>query len=330
MEAFPEHVTDLIAMFETLIGLGYALGPVIGSTMYLLAGYKFTFASTGALMILLTIPTICLQRASKGKGSGKATPPAPLRQIINRTTVSSLVLVVLAMASFGYIEPKLEIHLDAILGLSQGGIGAFFTFFSITYAIITPFVGRIIKLMGGPVRTIHVGLWLVVSSLFLIGPSPILTAYLDGEAAAWITQLLAVALVSFGVGLMFVPLLPLMESSVRDLGDAGRETCIGMFNSMAFFGEGMGPVFASTFSYVAPSTTVINCDPETAINHCISSYAWASTLFAATVFIIGIFAVCVLGCHQRYMSRQRLSCDDIDESAESINSPSPHSITDAC
>ena len=52
---YPERKVEILGLIEAMIGLGLVIGPIIGSTLYSLFGFKGTFYVYGSFEILLGI-----------------------------------------------------------------------------------------------------------------------------------------------------------------------------------------------------------------------------------------------------------------------------------
>ena len=49
---YPDNKDAMIGYIEAVTGIGLILGPIIGSLLYALGGYKFIFYSFGLLFII--------------------------------------------------------------------------------------------------------------------------------------------------------------------------------------------------------------------------------------------------------------------------------------
>ena len=57
---YPDNKDAMIGYIEAVTGVGLILGPLIGSGLFAMGGYKFIFYSFGALFILLSPFVKCI------------------------------------------------------------------------------------------------------------------------------------------------------------------------------------------------------------------------------------------------------------------------------
>lgn len=55
MKLYPDKVATIMSSNEMIFGLGYALGPVIGGSLYDLGGFKFPFITIGSICLVNTV-----------------------------------------------------------------------------------------------------------------------------------------------------------------------------------------------------------------------------------------------------------------------------------
>ena len=55
MKLYPDKVFTIMSSNEMLFGLGYALGPAIGSTLYHVGGFKFPYITLGSMCLINAI-----------------------------------------------------------------------------------------------------------------------------------------------------------------------------------------------------------------------------------------------------------------------------------
>ena len=62
---YEDNMSNLIGLTQTCVGLGMLSGPIFGSILYEIGGFKLPFFVTGALLFLLTIPIQCCLNQDK-------------------------------------------------------------------------------------------------------------------------------------------------------------------------------------------------------------------------------------------------------------------------
>lgn len=59
-QAYPDDVEAVVGLMETLVGVGCITAPILGSFIYSLVGYAWTFYIFGILMAPSTFLAMCL------------------------------------------------------------------------------------------------------------------------------------------------------------------------------------------------------------------------------------------------------------------------------
>jgi hypothetical protein len=186
-----------------------------------------------------------------------------VRRIASRPLFLAAATVLLALAvSFGVFPSTLPPHLQRSLRVSEGDVGSVYAGVAGLYALFTPLVVPLADYIdtkyrknnnraGAPPSARLFGLSAVAVAgtclcalgHMLFGPSPLLR--IPEEALrGWRRWALEAGGggAAYGVGsaFAFVPLLPLMQASVADLGVESAEMTAGLFNGGYYFGELLG------------------------------------------------------------------------------------------
>ena len=119
---------------DATFGLGYTLGPALGSLLYSLGGFPTPFlacglaaAGTGALCVWRCVPP--------GSPEGdQPAPCSPLPLLLSPGVLLPLASVAAAAVSVSYVESLLALHL-ATFGLSVTHIGLCFLALAVTYTL---------------------------------------------------------------------------------------------------------------------------------------------------------------------------------------------------
>jgi hypothetical protein len=79
----------------------------------------------------------------------------------------------------------------------------------------------------------------------MIGPLPplrdLFALRAPGSARAWVWAVAAMGLFGVGGAAGFVPTLPAMQRGAEAMGPAGTETVAGLYWTLYYLGEGIGP-----------------------------------------------------------------------------------------
>ena len=154
---FPDDQEKYIALIETSVGIGLILGPVIGSSIYALAGFSSTFFIIGGIFLLMTPTLLFLIPDSINKRDedqqadmeNNADPFTDMRQDSSQNQKVSFLKLLstrkFLLASMGgmmanfmycYMEPVLAFRLSEF-HISEFSIGMFFCIQPISYIIVS-------------------------------------------------------------------------------------------------------------------------------------------------------------------------------------------------
>jgi len=57
---YPDNKETMIGYIEAVTGIGFILGPLLGSLLYYIGGYRFIFFSVGSLFIIMSQFVKCI------------------------------------------------------------------------------------------------------------------------------------------------------------------------------------------------------------------------------------------------------------------------------
>ena len=273
---FKSDLGKIMGINETIIGLGFTLGPPIGSALYAAGGFGLPFVVFGSsllALLLLMIFTVTNDKTTTSNQYHKASTKLsdidsnPEEKALLGETVQSedsgpgvcalisapdIIMLsaaaAMGVASFAYQEVFLAPYESYELGLKINEVGLMFIPSSVLYSILGPVCGYLVD-SGWSGEMIAAGLFGggLCNIVLSIKNLPNLIGKLIGnheKAAAWIIQLFSLSLFGATQAFVLIPTLPLMRASVDDENDASTEHVVGIFFAMQMLGATIGEQLA--------------------------------------------------------------------------------------
>ena len=258
-------------VLESAIGVGYMVGPALGGWLFELFKWSEVPLIVNATATALLVPFVANMRldeteddVDEDEDGNSDTAYLELRVEDKRGTLGmcvrlfarprfvAAVLVLLAVSiSFGVFPSTLPPHLRRTLKIGEGSVGSVYAGIAGLYALFTPLVGPLAENGGmtNPLGAMAVfGASLMAVAHLCFGPSPLLPMRFKGprDWRLWTVDVIGGG-VCYGVGSAFgfVPLLPLMQSAVVDMGPKYLEMTAGLSNGIYYFGELVGQLFGA-------------------------------------------------------------------------------------
>ena len=144
IEMYPDRVTSLMSYTEMCVGLGYILGPAIGSILYEMGGFILPFEVMGSICILAAFGLFCSmpKYSTLSKNSTKERRKIALSDIVNNLSILlPLVDNALNYAADGAIEAMLEPFMRKTLGTEQREVSLVFLISGLVYLPCAPISG---------------------------------------------------------------------------------------------------------------------------------------------------------------------------------------------
>merc|ERR1719362_1681602 len=159
MKLFPNKVSQIMSWTEMLFGLGYMLGPALGSVLYQVGGFLLPFMCVGiwcfigAFGVLFTIPKVDMSIDLNAVDGKKLN-------ILDLLKHSSIFLPIIdnliCFFGNGMIESMLEPHLRSV-GATQTEVGLTFLILGGVYMVTTPIAGYVCDRVKYPTTVSIVG-----------------------------------------------------------------------------------------------------------------------------------------------------------------------------
>mmetsp|Transcript_23832 Transcript_23832/g.77498 ORF Transcript_23832/g.77498 Transcript_23832/m.77498 type:complete len:465 (+) Transcript_23832:94-1488(+) len=303
---FPEDVSFVLGLSETVMGVGFMLGPPLGSMLFELGGFPAPFVGLGLLPLLLLPLLLWLlpgkkerpgddddaqdgAAASAEEGGGDnwwdiGDEFVQMRQIAcDPHVMITIGVAVLANGSYAFLEPTLEPRTEWIIeklsltgweGNSVELSGVMFLVVSLLYMVASPAAGYLAaRQRQGPHRVTVSGIAILSAGFLLIGPAPFVFATTQPSLASFT---FALALIGLGQSLAMVPNFDSMVLACGRRGspvsDEVTDTLGGLLNAAYSFGSVLGPTAAAV---LVPSL----------------GFAWACSIWSVVILAVGLFAV---------------------------------------
>lgn len=262
MYSFPDDIGTAFGLTETCVGLGMSLGPAIGSALYAIGGYGTPFYVLGTLILLnlpvcwyLVKPIETLKRpndsdikettASKQNESVGVIKNGYWSLITIPEVAVVCTVVVTVSQSQGFLDPTLEPHFRQY-NISAEFVGLAFLLMSASYAILSPFIGKITSKFNNRYPLMIAGLIISFIGLILLGPSP----FIPFNPNLWISSA-SMILIGFGYAIAFIPTFEciLLLAIKKGFQDNVKTYSLvsGLWSCMYSLGEVIGPTIGGLF-----------------------------------------------------------------------------------
>ena len=158
IELFPNKVATLMSYTEMCIGVGYMIGPALGSFLYELGGFILPYEIVGSILLVSAFGIYFSIPNTKSKGEQTSAPSeesninGSARRIALSDVVKNLSILMphidnaMCYAGFGMIEAMLEPHMVQTVDATQRQVGYGFLISGVSYMFLTLIVGYVSKL----------------------------------------------------------------------------------------------------------------------------------------------------------------------------------------
>ena len=222
-----------LSTYSTVLGIGQALGPVIGG--YLIAGGRYDLAFSVAGLIALATPVVAARWPSSAAGGSEAAGPRPGFTNGIATVIRHPLILVTSLAQAaqfvlnGTLNAFLPLFAHEVIGLTPSGLGWLFGLQTMTTLAARPVMGMLSDRVGR--RAIIMG------GLLLCGTA----VFLVSLAAAPLT--LAAAIVAYAVGVAVTT--SATSAFITDLSKRAQYGAAhGVFGTIYDVGDAAGPILA--------------------------------------------------------------------------------------
>ncbi|KAK7601703.1 hypothetical protein V9T40_009144 [Parthenolecanium corni] len=170
---FPDNVATVMSTLETFYGLGFIVGPTVGGLLFEVGGFPLPFFFVGIVSGILSILIFTYVPNVAGSGESKSSDG----KIFTALKIPSIAIDAVCTATFalsqGFFSSTLEPHLR-IFHISAVLVSMMFVINGATYAVASPFVGRLVDKCLKPKYALIISLILNLISFAILGPLPFL------------------------------------------------------------------------------------------------------------------------------------------------------------
>ncbi|CAL8472291.1 g11833 [Coccomyxa elongata] len=263
---------------ESVLSIGWVVGPVVGGYAAQLAGFGAPFFITAALAFACYPALFCLMpRGKEQEAHEEHVEEIAVGRLLKAPQFFLLLIsAMLGAAIITALDPTLGPHLEEILGYGPGTIGIAFAVIAGVYAAFTPFAGLLGDYIGR-LQVMSIGLLISAASYLLIGPIPLLRPLL-GQQMYWLVWV-ALGGVGIGAGMTFVPSLPALLHAAHTLGfdQEGIDDLVsGILMGSYHSGGGGGPLVGGAAKHLL-------------------GFPWSGALFAAILAVQGVVIAILAG-----------------------------------
>lgn len=257
---------------EVVIGLGFTVGPPIGSVLYVNFGFGPAFLIAAAA-VMLSLPLALWEAVTRQRyqdmqlsddlnetasEEGEDIGFSRVARVLTLRAVLGGVLTLCGTFVFGVMEPNLAQHLHDAAGLSQPAVGLVFAFFSAAYSLSGVPLGWVADSCGHfGVCTIGV---LMSGAVMLLLGLPIWEQVSGATGVAIETVVMVKDVTLLGMlgcaqAALLVPTLPAIKGGVKYHDPATTEMVVTLFNSFQQLGLAIGPLAGAALVTVSSYET---------------------------------------------------------------------------
>mmetsp|Transcript_14674 Transcript_14674/g.23910 ORF Transcript_14674/g.23910 Transcript_14674/m.23910 type:complete len:481 (-) Transcript_14674:117-1559(-) len=245
-----EHLGQNLSVFETAGSVGLCIGPMLGSYLFTIGGYKTTFIGLSLLMIsgMAFLPSTpppkeaALREKSDPNQEARegSSSVVGFTSVFLRSPFLSLLCFDLLVAgvAWTFIDPILEKRLRDANNLGQMATGGFFAVMSFCYILATAVVGILAKRHHASdcwnLGAMYFGMGLLAAALILLASN-----YIPFELGA-------LALLGVGQAFTYLPVVLALTVTLRGVTDEDvSATVAGVSQFFVSVGFALGPFLGS-------------------------------------------------------------------------------------
>ncbi|ULT79546.1 hypothetical protein L3Y34_010265 [Caenorhabditis briggsae] len=243
-KSFPKNVAFVVGILETFAGLGYTAGPVIGGFFYDIGGFQLPFLVLGIVLLAASVLAFFLIENSKDDQS--SPEDKGMMEILKLPPIWLPIFSVVACAiSLSFLDPTLSNHLESFK-LTPTEIGLMFLLCGGFYTAMCPIFGAVMDRLHNGNTLLLFGSIATLLSMFFIGPTPLLSGYVEKDL--WVIGI-SLAVLGLAASALYIPCFQMCLDEVKEQGfedNFHTYGCVsGIFQAAFGFGSFIGPTFGS-------------------------------------------------------------------------------------
>jgi len=250
VDRFPDALGRVMSLNEVLIGVGFSLGPPIGTVLYIQGGFGFPFYAFGCAVLLFAPFALMLrgQAPAVGGGGGDDEQQGGLFAVMTPSLLIPAMSLFFATSVFGVVNSNLALYLQNEVGVSEAGIGNMFSALAVSYAVNGMLVGGPVLDRLGASRICAAGGCLAGLSL-AVGLGLEAGSLPKGSHARMVYMIAVLAVLGLAQAMTLVPSLPAMHASLPPApGPGATEAVVAWFNIFLQLGLAVSPVVGTAMA----------------------------------------------------------------------------------
>ncbi|XP_078684264.1 MFS-type transporter SLC18B1-like [Branchiostoma floridae x Branchiostoma belcheri] len=257
---FPNNVAKVMGTLEIFVGLGMMTGPPIGGVLYNVRNYDEQEGKKDvSLLDFLKIPSVIL----------------------------ACEITVVGYVVINYLEPVIQPYLAKEFSVTPPQVGLLFLLLASVYAVCAPVWGWLADKKNVVRTMVALGLLVLSVGALLVGPSPLLTDYLNILPKKLWVNILGIVVIALSIGAVITPIFNVM---LWGASDAGIETDFATYGLVS----GAFGAFMGVGSFVGPTVSSALVEKF--------GLPWATTAFSGfilfSMFLLVTFTICENLCRR--------------------------------
>jgi len=251
-DRFPDTLGKVMGLNEVVIGLGFSLGPPIGTALRMSGGFSLPFTVSGAMVFIFSFFALLLWQKPQVQIEDEAEEVASeedrggFREVLTPGLIVAGLAVLLGTGVFGIVEPILSLYLQDHVGMRQAGTAGVFAAFAFSYSLAGPAMGALADRFGPmPVCTGGIMASGFIMALFL---GPVASNFHKGSVTRITYEVSVLVALGLSQAAALIPSLPAMKSAVLRQSPSITERIVSCFNMFLQSGLVIGPPVGTYFS----------------------------------------------------------------------------------
>eukprot|EP01061_Rhynchopus_euleeides_P003900 TRINITY_DN13178_c0_g1_i1.p1 TRINITY_DN13178_c0_g1~~TRINITY_DN13178_c0_g1_i1.p1 ORF type:complete len:558 (+),score=128.89 TRINITY_DN13178_c0_g1_i1:73-1674(+) len=255
---FPEVLGQVLGLSEGMIGLGYALGPLLGGLLYDVSGWALPYFVVGVPFFILAIITPALiapaeeeARALAGESdcedSGEINHPV-VEKSVGITAITAIGIMINTL-SIGAVMTVLSEQLEDFYNLSSTVCGVIIGASGLVYWVAGYYIGRSCDKCArmGDHRGMHFlhGYIVMIIGFILLGPVPLPDSWDDALDMNNKTVQFIIVMIGLTVGTVSTAITVIGGMSILTVRARSTAQASALFHGSLNMGYALGPIVVS-------------------------------------------------------------------------------------